>query len=373
MRKIVTICVSFVVSISILLSIPLVASASVPDQNVFFDYDKYSTYTYDSTTGNIHAVVSTPQDWFYSGVSTNYVDWEIVNSNLITTTYDSFNYLSFRVNPWFNYLKITPATHTNGRFLDLSYIPCGTMFSFDFKVYTNQPFEEDVTPSFYIIYVDSSGEVVGQQNMGFSLINSGVVDGGTVYDYTCMFPLGSTNIPDSAKGFYLFLDLTINYGGRSGFVGVQFDYIKLHFHYSQLDYNSNNEVIIRDKLSNIENQLGDIINYQVDPEPPAGVDKFDDLQSNEDQLLDGAQDYLDDGIGFFENAVGVFFSVADGFEALKILVAPVFNLPFANGLILVSVSLGLIGTLLGLVSMVASSINRKSDKQNKSVKQKNGK
>lgn len=251
----------FVFIVSLFLTGPLVASASVPDENVFFDYDKYSTYTYDSTTGNIHAVVSTPQDWFYSALSTNLVDYTVSNSNIITTNYDSFNYLAFRANPWFNYFTLSGQEPiTNGRFMDLSYIPRGSMLSFDFKVTTNQPFVEDVINNFYLIYVDSSGNVVGQKSLGVTPIDSGVVNGATVYDYTCMFPLGSTDIPDSAKGFYLHLGLNINYGGRSGFVGVNFDYIKLHFHYSQLNYNSNNEVIIRDKLSNIEDALGDVLN-----------------------------------------------------------------------------------------------------------------
>lgn len=134
------------------------------------------------------------------------------------------------------------------------------------------------------------------------------------------------------------------------------------------------DVISRDSqmLEDIDSSLDNAINGDVDAKPPVNSTDFDDLHDTENELMDNVQNYLDNGIGFFDNAVGSIMGVANGFQAIKLLTAPVFNLPFANDIILVSVSLGLIGSLLGLASLSSSNINKKGDLAKRSKAYKEG-
>lgn len=137
---------------------------------------------------------------------------------------------------------------------------------------------------------------------------------------------------------------------------------------SALEFDSMQNQQIKDTLKSVQDSIGDLnnsiddaVNGDFDVQAPSNSGDFDDLHDTETEIIGSMQNYLDNGMGFFDNAVGILFSVSAGFEAIKLIVEPVFNLPFVNGLILVSVSLGLIGTLLGLASLASSSIARKSD------------
>lgn len=105
-------------------------------------------------------------------------------------------------------------------------------------------------------------------------------------------------------------------------------------------------------------KLDDIMNYTPSGAAPDGSDDFSDLHDQEDQLLGDVQNYLDSGLSYFEGAGSILLRLGNAFQAWKLLTAPVFRLPFANDILTISVSLGLMGLILGLSSVASTALHR---------------
>ena len=345
--------------------------------NYFYDFDDYATYSADSSTGLISADIKLPSDWLWLCA---------IDRDGYTSLYNGTNYVvlepsrspySWRFNPFFRFQAVNPSVgyrFNDARFLDLNFIPNGAYFDLEF--YYTISSGTDSTYSFsdmYLVYVDSQGVVVRTDRIEPSFTATPVQSSVTRYDFSARYYF--SNVPQNAEGFYYAISIQHGFADVGIDIPVSSVTNKLTFKYSELDFNIKQNQVIRDKVSNIEKQLGDLVNRPMVPIAPPGQNDFDDLHNNEQELLDQSQNYLDNGLSFFQNASGVILGLGNGFEAIKVLVQPVFALPFANSLITVSVSLGLVATLIGVaISSISNGEDaNKAGKKNSKAGKKTGK
>lgn len=315
--------------------------------NDFFDFDEYAKYSYDSSTNLITADIDLPNDWRWAFIK---------DSDGITQWYNTFDFSSFlayrSLSIDFNPFSRTNVTSTvnhvilrDCHFLDLQYIPSGS--SLNIKLVTRL-YNRNLTSNFadiFVAFVDSTGKVISHATVPTTLDLYEMGRDGVQYTVSGVYSFDS--VPSNATGFYYVIRCSTHFTSNESIEVVTVD-SSLVFKYSEQNYNIKQNEIIRDKVSNIEKQLDGFINGSVTPNSPDGKQDFDDLHNNEQELLDQSQNYLDNGLSFFQNASGVILGLGNGFEAIKVLVQPVFALPFANSLITVSISLGLIATLIGV-------------------------
>lgn len=270
----------------------------------------------------------------------------------------------------------------DGHFVDFTFFPKNTLFSggFDVTVFSGGDVGYKAECWFILHFVDSNGVVVYSyyRRFDYEIVNH--THNTVTYRYDQSINLANLDVPDNAVGMlpiYTLKHLNVNdnYEIIVDYNAPCFEFemnaLEMEAHNnSQLQYTIKAVQDLQRQMDEQEQQFDNFVNGSVDSQNPNDSESFDDLKGVEDNLMGNVQNYLDNGIGFFDNAVGVVMGLSNGFQAIKVLMTPVFNLPFANGLILVSVSLGLLGAILGLVSVASSSIHRKSDaeKQNKAFK-----
>lgn len=344
-------------------------SASPIDSNGnrFVDFNNYAEYGFSDDGATVNVEVSFPSMWnntFIDQANPEFHEhWFWGNEFTITDT----------VMPWLK-INMHPLGGEMGwntgvgeqlydcYFIDLQYFPSNTVFRYNFSLSVGQTdlnLDEHVYTR-YFFFVDSAGKVVDVGVHYFSPITDGKGN------FTWTEPIKFNTFPKNAVGFVPMF-VARNTGWASGDVTVRLSSFEFSFPMSALQYTDQQNKQMQSTLNSIQSAMDEqnkvfdeIVNGEVAPEKPADSEKFDDLKDNEDKLMGDIQNYLDDGIGFFDNAVGAIFKFANGFQAIKVLMIPVFNLPMFGDIILVSVSLGLIGALLGVVTMVTSSINKKS-------------
>lgn len=336
-------------------------TVTAEDTNItFFDFDEYAKYSADNSTGLIVADVTLPSSWQWTYVhdGANFGAW-----------HNTFNFTSFGIDSpiacdFNNFARASVVNTLNhgqlalGNFLDLQYLPNGSTLNIEF---VTALMSRNLVSNFadvFVAYVDSTGKVIKHETIPTSIEVYEMGRDGRQYTITASYTFGS--VPQNAKGFYYVTRLSCGLSADGEEIPVVTTKNSIVFKYSDLDYNIKQDQIMRDKVSNIEKQLGDLVNRPLVPIAPPGQNDFDDLHNNEQQLLDQSQNYLDNGLSFFQNAGGVILGLGNGFEALKVLVQPVFALPFANSLITVSISLGLIATLIGVaISSVSNGSGEK--------------
>ena len=252
----------FVISVSFFLTAPLVASASTPDYIEFFDYDKYSSYSYDESGENLTASISLPSDWFYTGVFTSSFE-KVVNSTSLSINpsgvLGSTNY-KLKFNPLFNYFDfpVLNSSLSAGRFFDLRYVPKDSFLVFSYDVEYNNTFTHTLSdPVFYLVYVDYNGNIVSVDSTGFSVIEEQVSPVHNCYTITAF--LNNSSIPTTARGFYFYFDTNCQtYSVSNGLFTVSFNELYLQFRYSDAEYNAASEKIIRNSVSNIDKTLNEV-------------------------------------------------------------------------------------------------------------------
>lgn len=358
--------VSFI--LVVFLSCSIVASAdSAGNDYVFRDYVNYDFVNNES----VRATVEFPVNWYRTSVFVG--DY---SRYLGTYTGDEFIF-SFADDIDTLRMEMLPMggsaytghdvgyQFTNTHFIDLRYIPSSSIMNINFEVtITATKILDYPSPKTTIMlyFVDENGKVVYKYTDGFYAGISSIGDIRIlVYDYG--LSLQSLNLPNNAVGvvpYMLLGDMQVNFDS----VSVSYNPFSFDYSMSALEFESSSNEMLQDSIDDLQDSIDNAVNAEVAPQNPNNSEDFNELHSAEENLLGSVQNYLNDGMGFFENAAGVVIGLGNGFQAIKLLVAPVFNLPFANGLILVSVSLGLIGSIVGLVSVASRSINRKSDTKN---------
>lgn len=337
------------------------------NRNDFINFNDYANYTFTEDESTVNVEVSFPDYWNISFVDQKnpefHEHWYYGNEFTITDTV--MPWLKINMHPLGGYSGWDTQVNdvlTDCRFIDLRYFPTNTIFTYNFNLSTSQ-YDLNLGDQVfmrYFFFVDIAGKVVDIGIHYFEPIRNGKGS----YTWTESIKVGTFS--KQAVGFVpMFVARNLDYALTD--VTVNLSSFEFSFPMSAVQYSVNQNQQMQSTLKSIEsamekqNQVFDeIVNGEVDPEKPVDSEKFDDLKDNEDKLMGDIQNYLDDGIGFFDNAVGAVFNFANGFQAIKVLMMPVFNLPMFGDIILVSVSLGLIGTLLGVVTMVTSSINKKS-------------
>lgn len=323
--------------------------------NDFFDFNDYSKYDYD---GSLVKVTTVLPDWYITrdmgGGGTYY------GKNV---SFESYVYYDIYILGCPFGLNPTGADVTNGHLFDLFKMPSSFVLTNEFHL--TQKFISGAnwmpsTPKWMYFYVDVDGNVLETGYLPNTYAMEDLVDGYLTYDIEFEFSTDDYPIPELARGLYFAFEYKNEAFDGTYTFNISYEPFVITFDIDDPNFN------MREDISSIRQNLEDIANGKVDPEKPADSDKFDDLKENEDKLIGDVENYLNEGVGFFDNAVGAIFNFANGFQAIKVLMIPVFNLPMFGDIILVSVSLGLIGTLLGVVTIVTSSINKKSDGKSKS-------
>lgn len=341
--------IGLTVIVSVICCLCLTVSAEDSTNIQFFDFDEYAKYSADNSTGLIVADVQLPTSWQWTYVhdGANFGAWHNT-FNFTSSPIDSPIVCDFNSFAHVNVQNtVIHGQLQSGNFLDLQYLPNGSTLNIEF---VTSLVSRNLTSNFadvFVAYVDSTGKVIKHETVPTSIkVYQLSPKDGPQYTITASYTFGT--VPSNAKGFYYVTRLSCGVSVDGEEIPVFTSKNSIVFKYSDLDYNIKQDQIIRDKVSNIEKQLGDLVNRPMVPIAPPGQNDFDDLHNNEQELLDQSQNYLDNGLSFFQNASGVILGLGNGFEAIKLLVQPVFALPFANSLITVSISLGLVATLIGV-------------------------
>ncbi len=288
-----------------------------------------------------------------------------IDGNKYTLVASGTEYVEYNFSPYGEYrVTVWPfgSRHTNNNGLDLSYIPAGTEitsgFGFDFLNVPNFVGDGFLYVD-YLYFPYDSVNYLARDTHDY-LYSENNISFRDTYTLRSVDSAKLLNVEWYYDGFYFFDESP---------TGVHVNDTVLTFSISSLirqqQLTGETNELLDEVSSQLEEQgkkLDDIINYTPSGSAPDGSEDFSELHNQEDQLLGDVQNYLDSGLTYFENASGIVIKFGEAFQAWKLLTSPVFRLPFANDILTVSVSLGLIGTIVGLVSVASSSVHRRDRK-----------
>lgn len=259
-----------------------VSAEGLPDIQ-FFDFDEYSSYTYDESTGLITADVQLPASWQWTYVhdGANFATW-----------YNSFNFTTFGIDSplacdFNSFAKVSVGSTINkaqiplGNFLDLQYLPSGSTLNVEL---VTAFMDRNLVSNFadvFVAFVDSTGKVISYSTVSTSVEVYQMGRDGQRYTVTASYTFDS--VPTGAKGFYYVTRVTSGLSVDGAEIPVVTTKNSIVFKYSEQDYNIKQDKIIRDSVSNIDKQLGDLINGT--PEQNQQVqDAIGDLNNSTDKL-----------------------------------------------------------------------------------------
>lgn len=258
--------------------------SAADNNNEFFDFDEYAKYSYDSSTNLITADIQLPSSWQWAFIQ----DGDQVVNWYNTFDFDSFlayGSLSIDFNPFSRTNVATTVNHgilSDGHFLDLQYIPSGS--TLNIKLVTRL-YSRNLLSNFadiFVAYVDSTGKVIQHSTVETSLDTYELGRDGVQYTVTGVYSFDS--VPSNATGFYYVIRCSTGINDSDIIDVVTVD-SSLVFNYSEQNYNIKQNQIIRDKVSNIDKQLGDLITGT--PEQNEAVNgAVDQMQQAGDDLKD---------------------------------------------------------------------------------------
>ena len=120
---------------------------------------------------------------------------------------------------------------------------------------------------------------------------------------------------------------------------------------------------VLDQQTQTNEKLDDMINGEVTPDTPAGADKVDDLDSAESELRDQAQAGLDESLKVQQSALDILLEYAGAFAVFSWLFGLFADIPFLKGLLYVSMSIGLLASVLSIANSVSSFNARHAPKE----------
>lgn len=227
--------------------------------NDYFDFDEYATYSYDVDNSLISAKINLPEEWLftYSYDGAGYGAWyngynfdTIVSKTPISWQFNRFA----RIN---NTGSKVGSQIRNAHFIDLNYLPSGTKLHEEFIVTTLTDYQISSSGVFMACYVDSTGKVISREDISVNIDITDLVDGGKKYTLSTIYNF--TNVPSDAAGFYYIVRLNTGLTYFGDDITTIVNNTTFTFSYSEFEFNLKQEQILRDKVSNIENQLGDLI------------------------------------------------------------------------------------------------------------------
>lgn len=262
-------------------------SAADVNGNTFFDIDDYSTVSVNGSSVNIN--VSTPTSWYNSQVSsgstTNYFTGNQFNVDFIQGSI-------FRMvfNPFTNKFSTPPGigeNSRNGLFMDLKTIPRNSSLSFSIDfLFTNFDYYSIQNNNLYITILGNDGKFSKIINVPYDMDIINVGTDQQRVTFTFLYNMSSLDLSSSDVG--LGIRWSFNYKLLANYNTITFVNISpLHLNVTlnDLQYNVHNEQIVRDKVSNIDKQLGDLITGT--PEQNEAVDgAVDQMQQAGDDLKD---------------------------------------------------------------------------------------
>lgn len=119
------------------------------------------------------------------------------------------------------------------------------------------------------------------------------------------------------------------------------------------------------------NKLDGIINDKVDPSLPSGGDIVGDLDDAEGQIRDDAQSGLDQGASVQQSAIQILGQYLSAFACVSWIFDRFSTIPFVSGLLALSFSLGITGSILGIGLSIARSYTG-SSRSSRSARSKGG-
>lgn len=272
--------------------------------------------------------------------------------------------------------------------LNLQDIPDGTQFTAGFFYSYSGPGYETPYVSVHEQYYSSlsSSDYLGQiqETIGFSpVLHDGSVTHHGIFNKTGPYTNGVTG---SAEYVDMFLRLN-NYSPLSkDFVMLQAQDFVMTMTISSLyelqqTQEKTNQILeaveakleqngqkLDDILSSqdeMNDKMDNIINGEVDPELPNGSDSVTDLDDAEGALRDDAQAGLDEGTQIQQSSLDILGQYVNGFAVFSKIFARFSDIPFVNGLLSISLSLGLVSSLINIGFSAAGSSRRSSSSKGK--------
>lgn len=246
--------------------------------------------------------------------------------------------------------------------LNLEDIPDGTKFTAGFFYSYSGPGYETPYVSVHEQYYNSSGGYLGQlqETIGFSpVLHAGSVTHSGTFNKTGPYTNGVTGSADSID---LFLRMNDYSPLTNDFVMLQAEDFVLTMTISSLyelqqSQDKTNKILeaVEDKLEENGQKLDEIINGEVTPEPPVDSGLVDDANNAEQGVLDDTAAGLDDVDDVQQSATEILYQYWTAFASFSWVFSLFADLPFIYGLLIVSLSFGVIGSLLNLFGSIPTS------------------
>lgn len=330
-RPLLLFCILFLVSTVVFFP---VFAADDEHPNYFYDFDDYATYSVDSSTGLISADIKLPSDWLWLCAidRDGYQSWYNGTDYVVIEPSDSP--YSWRFNPFFRFHAVNPGVGyqlNDARFLDLNFIPSGSYFDVDFYYLISSGTDSTYRVSdMYLVYVDSQGVVVSTDRIEADITVTSVESSVRRYEVSARYYF--SNVPQNAEGFYYSINISHGFAVVGIDIPVSSVTNKLTFKYSELDFNIKQNQLIRDKVSNIDKQLGELPG-QIGNEFESVIEQEKEESKEEgnkfvDQILDALPDPSQDVLAALKGLTDA--TAYSGTDA--VLPIPAIVLPGIDGL-----------------------------------------
>lgn len=312
-----------------------VSAEEVDGWNILRADDFVSHYIFDEGNGGGFAAFKIPDE--YCAVQTvdmygsRYLPNGVFNGSITSNTGDG---------SWFGFGLYSPGGYINKTLLDVSTIHTGAVLEVEYDEYyfkaTNQDYVK-VTPSFNIRYFDSNFNTITSQSVSGNeiLVDYGGVSGGFLLHLDLV-------VPDDAKFYaiYFTFDCIVDRGWDTT-VGMTFELTNPQIYLQTTYYNA-------------------IINSIINSRPPSGSGSIGSVDDAEDSLKDSvsmgsdlADDIFNESSGLILAHVNAFFFLSNVFERM-------ISVGWLRGVLVISLSLGLLGFIANFASFAGRSLEHKS-------------
>lgn len=312
------------------------ASAEVVDGwNILRADDFVSHYIFDEGNGGGFAVFKVPDYYCAIGMvdmyGYHYLPNGVFSGSVSSNTGDGSR---------LELSLCSPGGYINHTLLDVSTIHSGAVLEVEYDEYYFRTSNQDyvtVTPSFNIRYFDSNfNEITYQSAIGsnISVDNRGVSGG-----FLLRLEL---DVPDNAMyyGIYFTFDCLVDRGWDTT-VSLSFTLSNPQIHMQTTYYNA-------------------IINSIINSRPPAGSDSIGSVDDAEDALKDSAGIGSDIADDIFNESSGVILAHVNAFLFLSNVIERMVSVGWLRGILIISLSLGLLGFIANFAIEVGRSLEHKS-------------
>lgn len=281
-------------------------------------------------------------------ISNAFWEWES-NNTWVDSTSPSFTF----ENTYGGILYCFPFGRLASTQLSLEDIPNGTYIKIVLS-YTGNLSYGILSQSMTLIYYDASGNALGTESFEYYSGGSQIVIDGTI------------NKPDGAVSLSIYSRTGVdspNSSNNASSITVSLESLQMRFSISSLYRQQQlagktNELLksVEEKLAENGQKLDDIIDYEVTPETPDGGEIVDDIGSAEDELMDKLDKPLQDLPQQFDEGNKILLERVAGFAFVAYIFDRFTVGTFFSDLLITSLSFGLLGSALNLVTSAVSKL-----------------